>query len=224
MNVLAVETSQSACGVAVRVGGRLAAARSVVAERGHAELLLPLVAECLDEAEIGYSGLTLLAATVGPGMFTGVRAGLAAVRGLRLVLRVPAVGIGTLSAIAASAYAGSGIDPSARVMVAVDARRNEIYLQSFEPAAGPESFFDGIPELLPIGAAAARVTRDTVLIGSGAGLVAAVAGLPARVLAGLGLPLASVVAELAERSAAAPGFVDPGPPRPLYVRGPHVGA
>ncbi|HWA31049.1 MAG TPA: tRNA (adenosine(37)-N6)-threonylcarbamoyltransferase complex dimerization subunit type 1 TsaB, partial [Rhizomicrobium sp.] len=100
MRILAVDTALGACSVAVLSGTRVLAHRFVLMDRGHAEALAPMVEETMREAEIPFANLDRLAVTTGPGTFTGQRVGLAFMRGLRIALKKPLVGITTLSAMA----------------------------------------------------------------------------------------------------------------------------
>jgi tRNA threonylcarbamoyl adenosine modification protein YeaZ len=215
MNVLGVETAQSACSVAVRTAGRLVASRSAATGQTQAERLLPMIAEALADAHLVYGDIHLLAVGVGPGLFTGVRVGLAAVRGLRLVLRVPAIGVSTLHAVAASALASSR---GATMYVVNDARNDEVYAQPFTADAAPL----GEASLMTLEAAAAACPSGAVLLGTAAALVAAHVRPTPRTLSGYGMADAAIVAALAEARALSAGFDDPGPPRPLYVRKPHA--
>ena len=116
MNVLAFDCAVSGLGVAIlRDGVRLA---SLVEEgRDQAARLLPAVEAVLAEAGVGRRELSLVAVTVGPGSFTGVRVGLAAARGLSLGLGVPLAGLSTTSVLLAQA------PPRGRVAVAaIDSR------------------------------------------------------------------------------------------------------
>ena len=102
MTVLAFDCAISGLAVAVvRDGAALAERR----EEGHgqAATLLPAIAATLEEARIDRRTLSLIAVTVGPGSFTGVRVGLAAARGLALALGVPLAGITTTAALLAAA-------------------------------------------------------------------------------------------------------------------------
>jgi tRNA threonylcarbamoyl adenosine modification protein YeaZ len=122
--LLAFDTSMAACSAAVydlALGG-VRAFRFARMERGHADALAPMIKDVMDETGIGFSDLQRIGVTLGPGTFTGVRTGIAMARGLALALDRPIAGIETLSAIAANARAGK-----APLVVAADARRDEIY-------------------------------------------------------------------------------------------------
>src|SRR4051812_44848291 len=96
--VLAFDCAISGLGVAVvRNGVCLAQHREE--GRGQAATLLPAIAAVLREAEVDRRALSLIAVTVGPGSFTGVRVGLAAARGLALALGVPLAGLATTAVL-----------------------------------------------------------------------------------------------------------------------------
>jgi tRNA threonylcarbamoyladenosine biosynthesis protein TsaB len=94
-------------------------------ERGHQERLAPMAAEVLAGARLGFSDLTKIAVTVGPGSFTGLRVGLAFAKGLQLATDAPLAGIGTLAALAAS------VGAAGQCAGVIDARRGMVYLQAF---------------------------------------------------------------------------------------------
>lgn len=123
--LLAVDTALGACSVALLEGDRIRAHIFEIMERGHAERLAPMVEEAMKAANTGFATLTRLAVTTGPGTFTGQRVGLAFMRGLRLGLQVPLIGVTSLEAMAAAAMAGTGKSRAAAIH---DARRAEAYL------------------------------------------------------------------------------------------------
>jgi len=200
MIVLAIDTCLFACSVAVVDGERVLARRVEPMSRGHQERLAPLVQEAMLEAGLGFDRLERIGVTVGPGSFTGLRVGLAFAKGLAAALAIPAVGVGSLEALA---------EPERGNVVAVlDAKRGQVYLQAF---------CDGVPvsapDVLPIETAAARVAEfaPDILIGTGAALLA-------DVRPGVRVTPADVTDPVAvARLAAARPMV---PPRPLYLRAP----
>ncbi len=127
MKLLVLDTAMAACSVAVHQPGEVLAKAFATMERGHAEAIAPMVRDVMGEAGIPFSGLDRIAVTVGPGTFTGVRIGLAMARGLGLALGIPVIGIDTLSAIGANV-----IETDTPVLVASDARRQEIYAALFD--------------------------------------------------------------------------------------------
>lgn len=209
MKVLALDTCFDACSVAVCEDRHTIAALSEPMSRGHQERLAPMAAEVMARAGLGFDALGLVAVTVGPGSFTGLRVGLAFGKGLALALGLPCVGIGALEALAASeADYEAGF-----IAAAVDARRGQIYLQAFidgravmaPDALAPEVAAARLAELWPGGPA--------TLVGSGAGLVAAV--LPGARISDRLAPDPAAVAKAALRIKA-----PYPPPRPLYLRAP----
>ena len=101
MTVLAFDCAISGLSIAVVRDGALAVRREE--GRGQAATLLPAIAAVLQEAAVDRRSLSMIAVTVGPGSFTGVRVGLAAARGLAMALGVPLAGITTTAALLAGA-------------------------------------------------------------------------------------------------------------------------
>ena len=206
MILLALDTSLSACSVAVTRHGEVLAALSEPMHRGHQERLAPMVEEAVKAAGVTFSAIDRVGVTVGPGSFTGLRVGLAFAKGLGLALGRPCVGVGTLEALAAS-------DPGPGLTVAaVDAKRDQVYLQAFESGAAVMA-----PDALPLGQAAARLAElwrggPLRLIGPGAALLAEAAAGAEVIERATPDPVA--VAALAARKPASAGA------RPLYLRAP----
>lgn len=153
LRLLAFETSGAALSAAVAEGGRLVACRHEDRVRGHAERLLPMLQQVLATAGWGWRSIELVVVTLGPGNFTGLRAGIAVARGLSLALGCPALGLGTLEVMA---QAEAGRQPDAGPMQALlDARRGEVYAQPFADDLTPLDE----PRLLPEAEAAALPYR-----------------------------------------------------------------
>ena len=98
--------------------------------RGHAEALMPLIAEVMSAAGVEFSELDRIAVTVGPGSFTGLRVGVAAARGIALAAGTPAIGLTTLSVLAAPFFHA---DESKPLLAVIDARHSQVYMQLFGP-------------------------------------------------------------------------------------------
>jgi tRNA threonylcarbamoyladenosine biosynthesis protein TsaB len=134
--------------------------------RSHAEVLAPAVHRILAEADVSGTGLDAVVAGVGPGPFTGLRAGLVTARTLAFVWDVPLHGVMSLDALAFDAV--GHLPPGETFLVGTDARRGEVYWASYRmPAEG-----GGLPELLdgPHVGPAADLPKGQPLIGRAAGL------------------------------------------------------
>ena len=216
MRILALDTALSACSVALLADGRILARRFETRARGHAEALLPMVETVRTEAGLEYRDLDLLAVTVGPGNFTGLRIGLAAARGMALAAALPLTGVTTLEAIAtAAADRDAGADRP--IYVAIDARGGEFYGQAFAPDLVPL----GAPGRLRLGDVGDRLPAQSIVVGSAARLIE-------HRLAGHGRdyqfrdqpadPDAAIVARIAARRPPPGERADPV--GPLYLRDP----
>ncbi len=171
--ILALDASGAACSVAVMRGSNLLAARRQPMDRGHAEALMPLVMEAMDEAALGFADLAAIAVGVGPGSFTGIRIALAAARGLGLAAKRPVVGIDSFSAVAAqlarSDLAGRSL------LVVIESKRNELFGQYFDSdlrliggplVLAPDALLQQRPagSLLIAGDGAARLSPGTDIV------------------------------------------------------------
>ena len=128
MLILAIDTALDACAAAVldTGAGRLIAQESQAMKRGHAEALMPLIARVMKASGVAFAALDRIAATTGPGSFTGLRVGLSAARGIALAAGKPVVGVTTLTAYAAPIVSENSEHP---VISAVDARHDHVYFQ-----------------------------------------------------------------------------------------------
>lgn len=136
MRLLAFDTSSTALSAAAGDGARLLAWRHEALARGHAERLLPTLAAVLAEAGWRWAEVDVVTVTVGPGNFTGLRAGIAVARALTLSLGCSALGLGTLEVLAEAAAKTEPDDPRP-ILALLDARRAELYAQRFTASAQP---------------------------------------------------------------------------------------
>lgn len=218
MIILALDSTTGTCSVALADDGRVLASRSAAAERGQAEILMPMVEAVMAEAGLRFTDVARFAVTVGPGSFTGLRIGLAAARGMALASGRPLIGVTTFEAFA------HGIPTAERagrhLLVAVDSRRAEPYVQVFgpdlAPLTGPLAMPPGsLPEGLPGGI---LPPGPLLVTGDAAALVApALRDRAETTVAAAAAPDAAAIARLA---AGRP--VPEAPPGPLYLRAPDV--
>jgi tRNA threonylcarbamoyladenosine biosynthesis protein TsaB len=218
MNILALDTSMGACSAAVLLAGG-GTQRIVLCEermaRGHAEALMPMVAEVMTGAGLDFSALDLVAATLGPGSFTGVRIAIAAARGFALVTGARLWGTDSLTVMAKAALESGMVEGGNPFAVAVDARGERLYFGLYD-ADGRKL---AGPLLIEAREAAALLPAElAAAVGNGAAHLAEAAMLRGRAvdtkLPDL-QPNASALAELAlEADETLPTL------RPLYLRPP----
>lgn len=127
MNVLAIETATTACALGLR-SARGESVRVLDLERRHTEVLAPGIEAVLEEMGLGPRDLDRVVVDVGPGLFTGLRVGVATAIGLSEGLGCPLVGVTSLELLAH----GAGLaGVRATVVGVVDARRGEVFAQTF---------------------------------------------------------------------------------------------
>lgn len=221
MNILAFDTCFGACSVAVgRDVGHEACHFEQAFERrqsGHAEALMGMIERTMAAGGLRFSALDRIAVTTGPGTFTGTRIGIAAARAFGLATGVALVGLSSL-AVMAEELAGdvAATQGTEDLMIAVDARRGQVYAQIFG-AGGLDA--KSAPLLVTVLEAARMGGSGPIIVaGSGAEAVAAAA-------AGAGRLASARLPELepdASRLLALAPRLEPqaAPPRPLYLRPP----
>jgi tRNA threonylcarbamoyladenosine biosynthesis protein TsaB len=129
---LALASTGLACSVAVSLGEEVVAEQRIDTMHGQAEALLPLVDKVMRQAGQAPATLDLVVATVGPGSFTGIRAGLAAARGIALATGARLLGVTSFDAVAVGA-AQSNCPETRFLLVALESRREDLYVQFFDP-------------------------------------------------------------------------------------------
>ncbi len=213
MRVLALDTATEACSVALLTDDGLLG-RCAEVGRGHAEQVLGMVDAVLAEAGTSLGKLDGIAASIGPGAFTGVRISVAVAQGLCFGANLPVVPVSTLEALALQAmYGGTG-----RALACLDARMGEVYWGCFASDAARILVACGAPRVGP----AAEVKLDQAGargIGRGFAAYPELAALPGleEVLAHA-LPDAREIARIGTSRLLAGGGMDPADLRPQYLR------
>lgn len=193
--ILAIDTATPACSVALVDGDQVVAERHEAVGRGHAERLVPMIAELP-----GGGRADGILVDVGPGSFTGIRVGLAAARALALAWSIPVWGYSSLAVVAAGAR-----EPAPPLAVVLEGGHGEVFMQLFGPDLSPLS---EPASLAPDAALALLAGRPA--IGSGVRWLAAI-------------DPAADVREALPRAADArllPEGLRTLPPRPVYGRAP----
>ncbi|WP_174279596.1 tRNA (adenosine(37)-N6)-threonylcarbamoyltransferase complex dimerization subunit type 1 TsaB [Sphingomonas bacterium] len=198
---LVIDTATAACSVALIEGRVTVAAIHEEVGRGHAERLIPMIAELPGG---GWADRILV--DVGPGSFTGIRVGVAAARGLALGWGVPVTGYSALALIANQMFSAAGLDDDATVAVVLEGGHGEVFMQTFADAP-----FAALDELasLKLADALARI-GDRLAFGPG---LKHLVGMRQAQLGAAVPPQASWAKLLPEEFTRLP-------PRPIYGRAP----
>ena len=218
MIILGVETATQQVGCAI--GGVEGVLASFHATRGrrHAESLVPAIQFCCEQARVELSDVSVIAVDIGPGLFTGLRVGIATAKAMAQALRVPMIGLSSLDLLAYPVrYSGK------LVAAVVDARRSEVFYALYrhvpggiqrvtEPAVATPD--DLASELMALG-------EECLAVGDGALRYADILGEVSHVELGTtatAYPSARSVVELAHPRAIREEFVQPWEIEPLYLR------
>jgi tRNA threonylcarbamoyladenosine biosynthesis protein TsaB len=216
MKLLAVESATLSGGAAILDGDRVLGEITLNIAITHSERLLAAVDRLLADCGLAPADLEGLAVSVGPGSFTGLRVGLATVKGLAMALDLPIAPVPTLDALAARLpFADAAVCPI------LDARKNEVYLSLYR-WRGDRMCREREYLALPPELAVAELTAPVILLGDGieacrpwldgVGDWIRVAPVAQR------LPAAATVAELGHALLAAGGGVGAEALVPLYLR------
>jgi tRNA threonylcarbamoyladenosine biosynthesis protein TsaB len=220
MLILGIDTATAQVGCAI--GGHegvLAATRSARGKR-HAETLTPAIDFACTQARIDLAEISVVAVDIGPGLFTGLRVGVAAAKAMAYALRVPMIGVPSLDLVAFPVRFTNRL-----IGAAIDARRGEVFFAFYRQVPGGlqrvsdhavGSPDDLASELLASG-------EEVLLVGDGAlRYREAFEGLTKVEIVGeeLAYPSATSLVMLAHAQALREQFVKPWDLEPLYLRKP----
>lgn len=133
MKILVCDTSNSTCCAGVYEDGREIAYKLSLEKKTHSETFMPLVHEVMEQAGIAHAELDAYAVTVGPGSFTGVRIGLAAVKAMALAAGKGCIPVSSTEALARSVDNVTAARKEDTLIVpAFDARNNRVFAQAME--------------------------------------------------------------------------------------------
>ena len=127
LRILGFDTSAKAASVALSENGKLISEFYLDSGFTHSETVLPMAKAVLDAARITPADVDLFAVNCGPGSFTGLRIGLAAVKALGMSIEKPCAAVSTLEALAYNMQSAGGV-----ICAAMDARCNQVYTAFFE--------------------------------------------------------------------------------------------
>jgi tRNA threonylcarbamoyladenosine biosynthesis protein TsaB len=131
MLVLAVESSTSRSSVALLDGERVLASASLGVARRHGEFLTPALRFCLDQAGVALDRIGGVAVGLGPGLYTGLRVGIATAQSFAAARSLPTVGVSGLDVLAFRARHTRRL-----ICAAIDARRGELFWGLYRPSPG----------------------------------------------------------------------------------------
>ncbi|MDE0804916.1 MAG: tRNA (adenosine(37)-N6)-threonylcarbamoyltransferase complex dimerization subunit type 1 TsaB [Acidimicrobiales bacterium] len=220
MLLLGVTTATQQVGCAI--GGHegvLASAHSARGKR-HAETLVPSIDFVRRQARVELSEMSVIAVDIGPGLFTGLRVGIAAAKAMAHALRVPMIGISSLDLLAWPVR-----HTTREIVAVVDARRGEVFHARYRPTPGGVQRIAGPEVSTPSELRAELQASDTefLLVGDGALRHADRWEDMVRVEVAeqyLAHPNAASLVQLAHARAIREDFVQPWQLEPLYLRQP----
>lgn len=167
MRILAIDVAVSGCNVACfdSQSGQISQ-KSQPTDRGQAEMLVPMIEACIQDAGWIIGDIERIAVTRGPGSFTGVRIGLATARTLGLALKVPVLGFSTLALMLDSA------ESKENILAVIDTKRDDYYAASSQQegvtimtpdqvnAWSGEVIRDVLPDITLMAQQAAEITKE----------------------------------------------------------------
>ncbi|HLF61483.1 MAG TPA: tRNA (adenosine(37)-N6)-threonylcarbamoyltransferase complex dimerization subunit type 1 TsaB [Acidimicrobiia bacterium] len=220
MKLLAIETSTPGSSVALVEDGSTLAAASRIDRMGHATFLVPAIDFCFDQVGWSPSALDAVVVDIGPGLYTGIRVGLATAQGLAAAFGIPVIPAVSLDAIALEARTGHRL-----IWTVVDVRRGEVAIARYRPVPGGV-VREGSLELVGPEVLAAQLDSspdESLVVGD-------IGALPDGLLLGLHrvktgrprYPYAVALAEAARARFERGDFPAPDEIRPLYLREPDV--
>ena len=221
MNILGIETATRTGGVAIVSEEGVIAEYTLNIEVAHAERLMSTVERVLKDTGLTLSAIDGFGVSIGPGSFTGLRIGLATVKGLAFTTGKPVAAVPTLKALAWNT-------PHARYPVCplLDAKKKEVYAALYRQEG--RNVVQELPEtVLPLAELAARITGEVLFTGEGArlfgGEIERLFGARAhRAPLAATVPSAASVGELALLMLQNGESDDPDALSPLYIRRPEA--
>ena len=216
MRVLALDAATEACSVALLANGALIS-RTIESGKSTAVRILRMAEEVMAEAQVSLSMLDGIAASIGPGAFTGVRISVAVAQGLAFGADLKVVPVTTLEALALQVLDG----PGGRALACLDARMGEVYWGCFAWDAARGVLQNGALRVGPPGSVSLDLGRQYVGVGRGLSaypVLATLPGLTTDAARSAALPNAREIARLGALRLKVGGALDAADLKPLYLR------
>ena len=131
MIILSIDTATDGVSVAIADGTRVLASSEMRSEKQHAEVLTPMIDFVRKQAAVSFGDVGAVAVDIGPGLFTGMRVGIASAKAIAQVLDVPIIGVTSLDILATAVG-----DTDDVVACVIDARRGEVYWSMYRHIDG----------------------------------------------------------------------------------------
>ena len=216
MRILALDAATEACSVALLANDALIS-RTAESGKSNALKILQMAEEVMAEAQISLSMLDAIAASIGPGAFTGVRISVAVAQGLAFGADLKVVPVTTLEALAAQVIEA----PGDRSLACLDARMGEVYWGCFAWDAGCGVLQSGALRVGPPGSVSLESGAHYTGVGRGFSaypVLAMLPGVTTDAARSAALPNAREIARLGAQRLRLNGAVDPADLQPLYLR------
>ena len=167
MKILAVDSSAKACSAAITDDNKILGSFFVNTALTHSRTLAPMIDAVLKNTDTDINSIDCFAVSAGPGSFTGVRIGVAAIKGMAMPLEKPCVAVSTLEAMAYNV-----IDRDCIVCAVMDARRSQVYNALFDITCGEVTRLcdDRALSIEDLGRELKNYKSEIVIIGDGAEL------------------------------------------------------
>ena len=146
MKILSIDTSSSICSVAILEDTKIIKEMHNFSEKEHSETLMPMIDELFKTTNLSLDNIGLIACSVGPGSFTGIRIGIATVKAFADAKNIPVVGVNSLEAMA---YLGVSQKGDGEYVSILDARNDNVYFAIYKMKKGQFSIYKN-PEAMQI--------------------------------------------------------------------------
>ena len=218
MKILAIDTSAVCASVAVTENGRILSESSVNTGLTHSRTLMPMIDSTLKNAEISLDGIDCFACSVGPGSFTGVRIGVAAMKGLCDGTGKKCMPVSTLEALAYNLS-----DRECIAVSVMDARCQQVYCAVFKNEKGSVARLteDSALKIEDLGEKLKEYEGEIIFVGDGAEICHKALGYK-KAGAGNVYQRGSSVAFAAEKNYGEEKLLSAGELMPAYLRLPQA--
>jgi len=172
MKILVCDTSNSTCCAGIYEDGNELGFELSLEKKTHSETFMPLMDRVFDKCSMQPSDIDLLAVTVGPGSFTGIRIGLSAVKGMAVALGKKVIPVSSLTSLARSCE-NVVADPKDTVMVpCFDARNDRVFASAVDDLSGEvlveDDAFSNVDFVRKLGALDGAKDKQFIVVGDGA--------------------------------------------------------